>query len=347
MIMYTMKKFIHPIYTYILQREYRPAPIFRIPMFFIWWYFAIKARHPFFFTIVNPSIPGGFMRETKSSVYELLDNKAYPRTISFAMPVSVVVLQDMMQAQWIWYPCILKPDGDSVRWNNVYKIENDNMLSEYLAVIDNWPYLIQEYIGWEEYSVYYYRYPYESSGHILWVTKKIYPRVFWDWLSSLWVLLQNHDRYKRYIELFRDVYKVSMDEVIPLWVEKQIASIGNHSKWSLFVDYSSHSNQQLTHVFDTLFAKDAQVYLYRVDIKTPTWNDLLQWTYSILEVNSGVFAEPTYMYDPDYKLLHAYKQIYKVRYHTFKIATYNHTIKKISYMSLSEWRKNIIHFMKK
>jgi len=39
------------------EREYRPAYIFRIPIYFIGLYFAIKAKHPRFFSLVNPSVP--------------------------------------------------------------------------------------------------------------------------------------------------------------------------------------------------------------------------------------------------------------------------------------------------
>lgn len=287
------------------------------------------------------------MTETKDSVYKLLDKSRYPQTVLFSIPISLETLQQNINRSSIVYPLIIKPDGDSVMGNNVYLVENEWVLKSYIDLLQPWQYLAQEFIEWEEYSIYYYRYPSEKSWHILGITKKIFPTITGDGVSTIQEILQKHDRYHRYIHLFRDKYQIPMDDIIPNWINKQIASIGNHSKWSLFLDWSKHSNQNLVQVFDTLFHEDMQVYLYRVDLKTQSWEKLLQWEYTILEVNSWVFAEPTYMYDPSYKLLDAYKQIYQVRYHTYHIATYNHRVKKIPYMSLFEWRKNVIHFLKK
>ena len=204
-------------------------------------------------------------------------------------------------------------------------------------MLPRWKYLLQKYIDGEEYSIYYAHHPNDKQWVVLGITKKIFPTLLGDGYSTVWELIKNHKRYRRYYTLFHDKYHVDMIEVIPKGIVKQIASIGNHSKWSLFLDWSHYSSDILTTIFDWLFKSDEEIYLYRVDLKTENRDQLLLWKFVILEANCGVFAEPTYMYDPKYKLIDAYKQIYKVRKIAFDISKYHHDVKKYSYISFQEW----------
>jgi hypothetical protein len=54
--------------------------------------------------------------------------------------------------------------------------------------------------------------------------------------------------------------------------------------------------------------------------------------FKVIESNNGVFAEPTYMYDPEYKIINAYKQITKIWYHGYRIAIYNNAKHNIHYL---------------
>ena len=335
------------IYKKLYQREYRPNKYFRIPVYVIRTRYAIKSGHPFFFSAINPGIAGmGFLDDTKTDTYKLLDTKYYPQSIEIQLPLSLQNIQDTIQKYNLQYPLIIKPDGDSVQGNNVYKIESKNHRKQYITSLPRWNYLLQEYIDGEEYSIYYYRYPTQKKWQILGITKKIYPTIIGDGHSNVWEIIRNHERYHRYYRLFKEKYHINMDEIISLWASKQLASIGNHCKWSMFLDRSWYSSENLSHHIDNIF-QDTGLYLFRLDVKTPSRKKLLEWNFKIIESNNGIFAEPTYMYDPNYKIIDAYKQIAIIWYHGYKIAQYNHINKNIAYWNLKKCWNFILNFLKK
>ena len=335
------------IYTWFYQREYRPNKYFRIPVYFIWLRYAIKAKHPFFFSAINPGIPGmWFLDDPKTETYKLLDKKYYPQSVEIKLPLSEKQIESIISLEKLLYPLIIKPDGDSVQGNNVYHITNQTDWDKYLKLLPKGNYLLQEYITGEEYSIYYYRYPTKKKWHILGITKKIYPTVIGDGKRNIKELIKNHERYHRYLNLFQEKYYIDMTEILPQWVSKQIATIGNHCKGSMFLDRSVHSSKELIHHIAQLFEFDAWIYLFRLDVKWISREDIVAGHFKVIESNNGVFAEPTYMYDPEYKIINAYKQIIKIWNHWYTIATYNHDIKKIPYIKSKEGLNFIKKFLK-
>ena len=341
--MWSLKK----IYKLLYQREYRPNKYFRIPIYFIRLWYAIKAQHPFFFSAINPGISGlWFLDDPKTETYKLLDKKYYPQSVTIQLPIPQSYLKDLIWQSQILYPLIIKPDGDSVQGNNVYLIHEENDWKKYLKKLPQWQYLLQEYIAWEEYSIYYYRYPKNNRGNILGLTKKIYPTIVGDGYSTVWQIIQNHERYYRYYSLFKNQYDINMEEILSSWISKQLATIGNHCKWSLFLDRSSYVSKDLISHIDTIF-QNTELYLFRLDVKWLSRNEIASWNFKIIESNNGIFAEPTYMYDPEYKIINAYKQIANIWSHGYKIAMYNHNDHNISYISIKKGRAFIKKFLVK
>jgi hypothetical protein len=287
-----------------------------------------------------------FLDDPKTDTYKLLDKKYYPQSVAIKLPLSEKQIESIISLEKLSYPLIIKPDGDSVQGNNVYHITNQTDWYKYLKFLPKGNYLLQEYITGEEYSIYYYRYPTEKKWHILGITKKIYPTLIGDGESTVWELINKHDRYHRYYSLFRDKYHIDMWEIIQKNISKEIATIGNHCKGSMFLDRSVHSSKELIQHIDQLFKYDAWVYLFRLDVKWQSRKDIVAGHFKVIESNNGIFAEPTYMYDPEYKIINAYKQITKIWYHGYKIAIYNHDIKKIPYIKSQEGLNFIKKFLK-
>jgi hypothetical protein len=51
------------------------------PIFFLWMYYALRAKSIFFFNASNPSIKnGGFIMESKKAIYDLIPQQYYPKT---------------------------------------------------------------------------------------------------------------------------------------------------------------------------------------------------------------------------------------------------------------------------
>lgn len=336
--------FLRKIYMWLYQREYRPNKYFRIPIYFIWARYAIQAKHPFFFSVINPGVKSlWFLDDPKTDTYKLLDKKYYPQSIILQLPISEENIKKVITNHSLEYPIIIKPDGDSVQGNNVYLIQEQKDWKKYLKKLPHWAYLLQEYITGEEYSIYYYRYPDKKDGNILGVTKKIYPTIVGDGKSTVWEIIKNHDRYNRYYILFKNQYNVNMEEILPLWISKELATIWNHCKWSLFLDRSSHASIELTKHIDKIFS-NSNLYLFRLDVKGKSREEISNGKFKIIESNNGVFAEPTYMYDPDYKIINAYKQISKIWHHWYHIAIYN-SRKGIPYITTKDWFNYIKKFL--
>lgn len=339
-------KYLYRIKIFFVQREYWPAWLFRIPLVFMRIWNAIKAGHPFFFSAVNPDIPGWFMKEPKSFTYSFLPKEVIPRWCIVNVPWEFSNILSKITATNLSFPCVIKPNWDSVRWDNVFVLHNHIECENILWLLPKGEYLVQEFVPWEEYSIYYYRFPWNKTWQILGITKKVYPSIIGDGKHTIKELITMHDRYKRYCDLFQHTYKVPMHKVPSQHETIALAQIGNHCKGSMFLDWSAHSTKTLVHYMDSLFW-DAQIFMYRLDIKTPSQQDLLAWRFIILEVNAGVFAEPTFVYDPSYALLDAYRAFSKVWKIARKISVYNHKVCKTPYISLSDWWKNIRLFLSK
>ena len=91
-----MKLFIHKLTHW----EYWPFQIVYIPIYFLWAFYALKARTIFFFNACNPTIKnGGFFNESKMAIYNLIPQqflhrfgKSYRLRLQQALPDTVDLL---------------------------------------------------------------------------------------------------------------------------------------------------------------------------------------------------------------------------------------------------------------
>src|SRR5215207_7580219 len=101
-----MKLFFHKITNW----EYWPFRVLYVPIYFLWAYYAIKARSIFFFNASNPKIKnGGFMMESKKQIYDLLPKKYYPKTILIREKTGLKKIVDAVVEKEIYFPLIVKP----------------------------------------------------------------------------------------------------------------------------------------------------------------------------------------------------------------------------------------------
>ena len=64
--------------------EYWPFDVVYIPMYFVWFYYAAKARSFFFFNAANPRIKNaGFLMESKKEIYDIIPTQYIPKTLFF------------------------------------------------------------------------------------------------------------------------------------------------------------------------------------------------------------------------------------------------------------------------
>ena len=80
-------------------------------MYFVWFYYAAKAKSFFFFSAANPSIKnGGMAMESKNEIYDLIPQQYIPKTILIKKDSDAFLLSKMVATAGIHFPFIAKPD---------------------------------------------------------------------------------------------------------------------------------------------------------------------------------------------------------------------------------------------
>src|SRR3982751_442913 len=70
-----------PFFIRLMNWEYWSFNTIYLPIIIYWAWLAIRARSFFFFSASNPSIEnGGFLMESKKSIYDMLPEGSYPST---------------------------------------------------------------------------------------------------------------------------------------------------------------------------------------------------------------------------------------------------------------------------
>ncbi|MFM7854318.1 MAG: hypothetical protein ACKO96_20940, partial [Flammeovirgaceae bacterium] len=97
--------------TKLFNWEYWPFGIIQIPLFFLWFWYALKERSLFYFSASNPGIlTGGMMGESKYAVMQLVPEEVKPKTILIAFPTSVETLVRIVNKNQLNFPLVFKPD---------------------------------------------------------------------------------------------------------------------------------------------------------------------------------------------------------------------------------------------
>lgn len=95
--------------------------------------------------------------------------------------------------------------------------------------------------------------------------------------------------------------------------------IGNHNRGTRFFDASHLATQELLTQIEKVIRQIPQYSYGRLDVKAESDEALSQGNFKVIEVN-GVNSEPTHIYDKNYSLLKAYREVYKTLNHQSNIA---------------------------
>ncbi|RZM21693.1 MAG: D-alanine--D-alanine ligase [Pedobacter sp.] len=304
--------------------EYWPFGVVYFPMFFAWFYYAIKARTLFFFLPANPLIKNaGFLLESKKEIYDSIPAMAIPKTLFFQQhSTSRKILDEMIEAG-IGFPCIAKPDI-GMKGLAVSRLENAHDLCSYLSKIKV-DFLIQEYISLpNEMGVFYYRFPGKPSGNISGIVHKELLSITGDGTSSMEELLLKDPRYQFQIPALRKIYGAGLGEIPGREIVIDLVPYGNHARGAKFTDSTAQADAQLVAFIDQLCRQVPEFYYGRLDLKYNTIEELKQGkNFCIIELN-GAGSEPTHIYDPAHSLLFAWKEILRHYRLLWEISMKNH-----------------------
>jgi hypothetical protein len=316
--------------------EYWPFPVVYGLLFPYWFFLCIKARSFFFFNTSNPHINnGGFLMESKKSIYDMIPGNFYPGTLLFnagADPAEVIASAGAYQFA---FPLVAKPDI-GMKGISVKKIGNANELREYVlsSKVD---FLVQEYIPYEnEVGIFYYRYPHESKGHISGIVKKEFLTVNGNGVSTLRQLLLNDKRAILQLPVLEKLYGTRLNQVLPAGTEEMLVPYGNHARGAKFIDITHLADQELTDSIDRICKRVDGFYYGRLDIRYESWEALKRGErFSIVELN-GAGSEPTHIYDPGHSIFRAWREILRHWNILFHISRINHKLLKKPYMNIPQ-----------
>ncbi|MGL2967329.1 D-alanine--D-alanine ligase [Flavobacterium sp. XGLA_31] len=315
-----MKLFFHKLFHW----EYWPFQMVYFPIYFLWAFYALKARTLFFFNTCNPTMRnGGFMMDSKKEIYDLIPPQYYPKTRLVKQAVSFDAVNSILENAGIPFPLIAKPDI-GLRGSAVKKINTLEELKTYHSKAD-FDYLVQALIPYEnEVGIFYVRFPHEAHGRITGIVAKEFLIITGDGLSTIEELLKANPRYALQLKVLQREYGSQLKIVLAPGEKRNLVPYGNHARGAKFLDCSHLISPELTQVIDALCLQIDGFYFGRMDLMYHTWEELERGkNFAIVELN-GAASEPTHIYDPKHSLFFAWKELARHIGYMFRISVANH-----------------------
>jgi hypothetical protein len=325
------KLFVHKLTHW----EYWPFDVVYFPMYFVWFYYAAKARSFFFFNAANPRIKNaGFLMESKKEIYDIIPPQFIPKTLFFKLGADVNAILQQVSNSGISFPCIAKPDigGKGRGVEKIYALQD---IATYAAKI-KMDFLVQEFIPYpEEVGIFYCRMPDATDGFISGIVAKEFLIVKGDGTSTLTHLIEKDPRYHFQLPALQKIYGNGLDEVLQKDEQKNLVPYGNHARGAKFIDVSHWADEAFTKTYDTIFKQIPEFYFGRLDIMYSNAEDLKAGiNFSIVELN-GAGSEPTHIYDPKHSIFFAWREIARHFKLLYFISIKNHK-KGFKYLTVKE-----------
>ncbi|MFH7004404.1 ATP-grasp domain-containing protein [Flavobacterium bizetiae] len=315
-----MKLLFHKITNW----EYWPFQVLYVPIYFLWAYYAIKARSIFFFNASNPQIKnGGFIMESKKKIYDLLPKTYYPKTILIRENTNLKAIVDIVVEKQIYFPFIAKPDI-GLRGSGVKKIKTVSELREY-AEKASFDFLIQDLIPFkQEVGIFYVRHPLQKEGKITGIVSKEFLNVIGDGISTIEDLINKTPRFQFQLESLKEEYGDQLYQILKKGEVMNLVPFGNHARGAKFLDGSHLITPKLTATINEIATQIPEFYFGRFDIMYNTFEELeCGENFQIVELN-GAASEPTHIYDPKHSVWFAWKELARHITYMYEISVQNH-----------------------
>jgi hypothetical protein len=291
--------------------EFWPYWIFYLPVFGYGVYLAIKAHSFAYFTATNPVMKfGGAFDVDKLKILDLIDKKYTPRSFLAKNGEDAICIFEKMKKYEFDFPIVCKPNIGE-RGIGVEKIDSNSDLNLFLQTQKN-DLLVQEFIDYPiELGVLYHRFPISLKDGITSVVRKEFLQIIGNGKSKFGDLAKENVRANNRIFYLKKKYKSKWNRIVPSGITYKLDPIGNHNRGTKFIDETELINDELVSIFREI-AKPLKGYFYgRFDLKVNSLDDLyLGKNIKIIELN-GTNSEPAHIYDPDYPIFKAYKEIIK------------------------------------
>ena len=292
--------------------EYWPFWLFYLPVMPYWLWLALKSRSLTYFTAVNPGIElGGFYGESKTEILNLIDSTYLPKSIFVDQRGQLDLVLKKMHELDLCFPVIAKPDVGE-RGKQVSVIASVKELQDYEGFCNS-SYIIQEFIDFEiELGVLYSRMPNAPKGKVSSVTRKNFLTITGDGTSTIEQLMGFNLRSRLQIKRIKAVKGNVLQTVLEKGDAMLLEPIGNHCRGTEFINNNHLINENLNAVFDKICIPIEGFYFGRFDLKVKSIEDLYRGkNIKIMELN-GASSEPGHIYDHQFTLKMAYRDL---KYH--------------------------------
>jgi hypothetical protein len=335
----------NPVFIKLTQWEHWPTMAYYLPLLPLFFWRSVRAGHPFFFTITNPSILfSGVGTESKFQTLKLLPDHLKPKSLLIKKNTATASVLELIATHKFSYPIIAKPDV-GFRGYLVKKIDSKEALFKYLAHVKE-AVIVQEFIPYEkEFGIFYHRIPGDENGKITSVTIKKFIKIKGDGILNISQLIEKDERAFLYTDLFQIIHQDKLGFVLPENEELTLSVIGNHSKGTQFINGNYLIDHNLEKLINDICKNIEGWYYGRLDIKYESYEQLLQGKdFKILEIN-GIISEPTHIYDASFKGASYFKALKSINQHWSimgKIARKLHRDNNIAYPAVMPYLKNMI-----
>ncbi len=291
--------------------EFWPYWIFYLPFIPYYIFKSIQYRSFCLFTNINPSIYlSGIVGESKEEILSMIEPIHLPRTEYYIIDEGNIEEVVHHINQHFTLPIILKPDVGE-RGNLVEKISNENELQNYLNAARG-KYIAQEFITSPyEFGIMYYHIPDTEEFKITSIVQKGFLHVVGDGKSSIKTLLEKQYRALLVWDYLQSHLKDVWNNIPKIGEKIYPQPIGNHCKGTMFIDSNDLITAELTHKVHSIAKNIPEFYYGRFDVKANTLEEFKKGEgIKIMELN-GVTSEPGHIYDPNFRLLDAYRDLIK------------------------------------
>jgi hypothetical protein len=289
--------------------EFWPWKVFYFPLLPYYLYLAFKTKSISFPSIVNVSLKnGGLFEEDKKEILSQLPEEYLPKSVYVQKLESLEVVKENLRFKKIDFPFVAKPLNEQ-RGKNVKIIETEKELATYHKELQK-EYTIQEFIDYPiELAVLYSRMPNENKGKVSSITVKDFLKVTGNGIDTIATLIKKQARAKMIWEDLQKNTKTNWETVLEKNEVRVIEKIGNHCRGTIFRGAKEIDYFLVAPVFDHVMKDFKGFYYGRFDMKIKRIEDLYEGkNIKILELN-GVNADAAHIFEPNYPLIKAYKDV--------------------------------------
>jgi membrane protein DedA with SNARE-associated domain len=314
--------------------EFLPGFLFYAPVTLYFFLQAIRHRSLTVPAIANPRMEnGGLWGESKSRLFADMGHagrawlarytsllRGGPQDIDRDTAAIVRLTGDA----GIGIPFVAKPDI-GCKGNGVRVIRDVPALRKYVEEFPSGARILLQQLaeGEGEAGVFYVRRPGDGVGHISSLTLKFSPFVIGDGLSTMEELIRADRRAGRIAHVYLDRLKDSSSSIPADGQAVQLVFVGNHCKGSIFRDGASIITPALTGRIEQIARTIPDFHYGRFDLRFASLDRLRAGEdFTLIEYNGGG-SEATHIWDPDMKLLPAYRDQFRQIRMMFEIGAAN------------------------